>query len=533
MLLWYRGIVEWTLANRLKTLGMAALVMVGSFGMVPLLSSGFLPYEDFSQSRLTLELPRGSTLAKTDEVAQKITRLLNTRPEVQYVLTSVGDLNGGANRADIIVKLVPVDQRALNQRDFETAILPALKDMPDIRISFANAAGQKDISIALVSDDPVALSHTAEAVEREMRTLTDITSVQNSQGLKQPEIIIRPDFAKAARLGITVQKISDAVNIAMIGDIDANLAKFNQGNRQIPIRVRLPNRDYDRLDIVENLQIPTRHGTMVPLSAIAEIAYGTGPTRLERYDRQRKIAIEANLNGAPLGDAIKKIHALPSLTNLPAGVRLQNTGDAEMMQELFSGFGAAIFAGLLMVYAVQVLLYKDWLQPITRMAALPLSIGGAFFMLLITGTEFNLPAVIGVLMLMGIADKNAILLVDYMLEKIHDGMPRQQAILEACMVRARPILMTSLAMLAGMMPIAMGLGLDTAFRAPMAIAVIGGLISSTALSLIFVPVLFSLVRQFEEWLVPKLRRMIDQDQPAPLQASPTIVPTIPARKRAE
>jgi HAE1 family hydrophobic/amphiphilic exporter-1 len=516
----YLRLVTWTLGNRYKTLGLAVLVMVGSFGMLPFIPAGFIPYEDFSQSQLKIELPRGTPLAQTDQVAQQIAKILKKRPEVQYVLTTSGEVAGGVNQADITIKLVPVKERDLDQREFEAEILPDLQKIPDIRLAFANSSGQKDVSIALLGDDPALLAKTAEAVEREMRTLSDITSIQNSQGLKQPELVIRPDFAKAAQLGITVQQISDAVNIALIGDIDANLAKFNQGTRQIPIRVRLPVQDFDRLDIIQNLKIPTRFDTMAPLSAFADIAYSTGPTRLERYNRQRKIALDANLNGAALGQAMDKIKALPSLKNLPAGIRLQDTGDAEIMAELFAGFATAIFAGLLMVYAIQVLLYKDWLQPLTRMAALPLSIGGAFFALLVTGTQFNMPALIGILMLMGIADKNAILLVDYMLDKIHAGIPRQQAIMEACIVRARPIIMTSLAMLAGMVPIALGLGLDSAFRAPMAIAVIGGLLSSTALSLIFVPVLFSLVREFEEWLVPKLRGFVG----GPTQENPENLP---------
>jgi HAE1 family hydrophobic/amphiphilic exporter-1 len=422
--------------------------------------------------------------------------------------TSMGGGAEGVNIASLDIKLVPKQDRDISQRDFENRILPELKKLPDMRIEFANSAGAKDIMIALVSEDADALSKAAESIEREMRGLSGISSVGTSESLQQPEIVIVPDFAKAAELGISVQALSDSVNIATIGDIEANLAKFNFGNRQIPIRVRLAGGEATSLDTIKNLQIPTASGGSVPLSAVAEIRFGFGPTSIERYDRQRKIALEANLNGIPLGKALEEIYALPSMKNLPPSVKVLNTGDAEVMAELFASFLTAIGAGLMMVYAIQVLLYKDFIQPFTRMAALPLSIGGAFLMLLLTGTDLNMPAVIGILMLMGIADKNSILLVDYMLEMIHAGVPRREAIMRACEVRARPIIMTSLAMLAGMIPIALGLGLDTAFRAPMAIAVIGGLISSTALSLIFVPVLFDYVRDFEEWLTPKLKRLL-------------------------
>lgn len=500
----YHRLVEWTLGNRLKTLGIAALSMVFSFSLVPFLSTGFIPYEDYSQSRMTIELPRGATVEQTDAAAGQVKEILKKQPEVMYVLSSAA----GVNIASLDIKLVPKGERSISQRDFENRILPELKKLPDMRIEFANSAGAKDIMIALVSEDAAALSQAAEAIEREMRGLSGISSVGTSESLQQPEIVIVPDFAKAAELGISVQALSDAVNIATIGDIEANLAKFNYGNRQIPIRVRLAGGEATSLDTIRNLQIPTASGGSVPLSAVAEIRFGFGPTSIERYDRQRKIALEANLNGVPLGKALEEIYALPSMKNLPPSVKVLNTGDAEVMAELFASFLTAIGAGLMMVYAIQVLLYKDFIQPFTRMAALPLSIGGAFLMLLLTGTDLNMPAVIGILMLMGIADKNSILLVDYMLEMIHAGVPRREAIMRACEVRARPIIMTSLAMLAGMIPIALGLGLDTAFRAPMAIAVIGGLISSTALSLIFVPVLFDYVRDFEDWVTPKLKRLL-------------------------
>ena len=522
-MLLYRRLVNWTLDHRLKTMGLAFLSMVISFGMIPFLSPGFIPYEDVSQSRLTLELPRGATLEQTDEAAQRAAALLKKQPEVEYVLTSIGgnsaNMGGGPSRADgtgagninvatLDVKLVPPNKRSLDQRAFEARLLPELQTLPDMRINFENASGEKDISITLVSDNGDVLTRTAEALEREMRTITGLNSLSSTAGLSQPEITITPDFAKAAQLGISVQAVSDAISIGTIGDIEANLAKFNHGNRQIPIRVRLPKDTNRSIDMLKNLKLPTASGGSVPLAAIASIEFGSGPTVIQRYDRQRRIALEANLGSLPLGVALGKVHALPAMKEMPADVKTQNSGDAENMAELFAGFGQAIGAGLLMVYAIQVLLYRDWIQPFTRMAALPLSIGGAFIMLLITGTDFSMPALIGILMLMGIADKNSILLVDYMLELMKQGRSRREAIVEACMVRVRPIMMTSLAMLAGMLPIALQLGLDTAFRAPMAIAVMGGLISSTALSLIFVPVMFSYVRDFEEWLRPKAKRII-------------------------
>lgn len=515
----YQRLVNWTLDNRKKTMLFAAISMLTSFAIIPLIPSGFIPYEDYSQSKISIELPKGTTLEETKKVAQGAVDIVQNKKEVEYVLLSIGTSTSGMtgpgtshssasiNMAELNVKLKPKNQRDISQREFEALLLPELKNIPDVKISFANSSGDKDIVIALVSDDDHALEKVAIEAEKEMRQLNIISSVSSSAGQIEPEIIIKPDFDRMAMLGISSWQISEAIKIATIGDVESNLAKFNYNSRQIPIRVRLPASKNYNISNLENLVIASKNGKKITLSSVAKVEFAFGPTIINRYDRQRKISLEANLKGAPLGEALEKIYQLPSIKNLPNGVRIQNTGDAEMMGELFGGFAKAIFTGLLMVYAIQVLLYKDWIQPFTRMAALPLSVGGAFFLLLLTNTDFSMPAVIGLLMLMGIADKNSILLVDFILDQIRAGVSVRQAILDSCRVRARPIIMTSIAMLAGMMPIAMGFGLDSAFRAPMAIAVIGGLISSTALSLIFVPVIFSYVKDFENWLFPKLKRL--------------------------
>ncbi|MFA6094317.1 MAG: efflux RND transporter permease subunit [Candidatus Paceibacterota bacterium] len=513
----YHNLVEWTLDHRLKTLGIAGVILVGSFALIPFLQTGAMPQEETSQSQLVIEMPRGATIEATDKTAQDLMQMLRQRKEVAYVLTLIDERDGGVNKASLTVKLVPRSEREIGQREFEQALVPELHKFPDVRINFANNKGDKELNITLLSENPAELESTASTLERQMRALPELSSVTNSAAQPQPEIIITPDFEKLATLGLTVNQISDAIRIATIGDNEPQLAKFNDGNRQIPIRVRLPPADYPNLSVLENLKLPALNGTAVPIKAVAQVAYGIGPSVIERDDRQRKISIAANLNGVPLGTAVEKINKLPVLQNLPADIQRLDTGDVEMMQELFTGFLTAIGAGLMMVYAIQVLLYRDWLQPLTRMAALPLAIGGSFLALLLTGTAFNMPVAIGLLMLMGIADKNAILLVDYMIEKMRAGTPMREAIIEACLIRARPIIMTSSAMLAGMLPIAAGLGADSSFRAPMAIAVMGGLLSSTALSLIFVPILFSYVRDFESWLGIRYAIRHPADAPGPFE----------------
>ncbi len=502
----YLRVVEWTLRYRLRTLGAVLLTIAGSIALVPLLPTGFMPYQDFSQASVNIELPRGSTLTQTDATAQQVVKRLRARPEVEYVLTTAGELSGGINRAKIVIKLVPPEKRALSEREFANTMLPQLATLPDVRVSFDNSVGRKDISIALVSEDAGALTRTAEAIERAMRSSPGLSSVGSSNRQQQREILIEMDSVKAAQLGITARQVGEAISISAIGDDFSRLPKFNQSDREIPIRVRLPGDLGGDLSTLQSIKLTARDGQSVPLSSVATLRYGIGPANIERYDRQRRINVEANLNGIALGTALKQIDALPQMRARPAAVSVLKTGDAELITELMINFLKAMATGLLLVYSIQVLLYKDWLQPLARMAALPLSIGGAFLLLFVTHTELGVPAMIGVLMLMGIADKNSILLVDHMLERMRAGASRSEAIITACRVRARPIVMTSIAMAAGMLPAAMGIGLDATFRAPMAISVIGGLISSTALSLLFMPVIFSYVRGFEEWLQQRLKR---------------------------
>ena len=516
----YLALVDWTLTHRRKTIAVALVSVIGSFALVPLLPTGFLPYDDYSIASVTLEMPRGSTIEQTDEASQKVAAILRKRPEVAYVLTMAGEGSGGVNKSRIYIKLIPPKERELSEREFSNLMLPEITKLPDMRVTMDNFVGTKDVSIALVSEDPQALSRAADAIKREMRGVQGLSSIDSSDGQQQPEVVVTMDPVKAAQLGITAQQVGEAISISTIGDDTLRLSKFNHLSREIPVRVRLPRDFGDDLGVLENIKLRTASGGSVPLASVARLDFGVGPTTIERYSRQRRINVEANLNGIALGTAMERINALPAVKALPVSVSILNTGDAEFLAELMASFLKAIGTGLLLIYAIQVLLYKDWLQPLARMMALPLSIGGAFLLLFLTGKELSMPALIGMLMLMGIADKNSILLVDAMLEKVRDGVPLRTAIVDACRVRARPIVMTSVAMTAGMLPVAFGVALDSAFRAPMAIAVIGGLISSTALSLIFVPVLFSYVHDLEGWAARKFRFLHKNVHAAPTAAPP-------------
>jgi multidrug efflux pump subunit AcrB len=325
--------------------------------------------------------------------------------------------------------------------------------------------------------------------------------------LIRPEVAVRPDFAKAADLGVTSSAIADTLRIATAGDYDVALAKLNLSQRQVPIVVKLQDAARRDLSVLERLSVPGAHGPVM-LGEVATLELTGGPAVIDRYDRSRNINFEIELSGQPLGDVKAAVQDLPAIKNLPPGVKVVEIGDAEVMGELFASFGLAMLTGVLCIYIVLVLLFKDFLHPVTILSALPLALGGAFVGLLLAQKSFSMPSLIGLIMLMGIATKNSILLVEYAIVARRDqGMSRFDALLDACHKRARPIIMTTIAMGAGMLPIAFGLGAaDPSFRSPMAIAVIGGLFTSTVLSLLVVPVVFTYVDDVEHWLRRHTRR---------------------------
>jgi multidrug efflux pump subunit AcrB len=355
------------------------------------------------------------------------------------------------------------------------------------------------LQLVLKSEDPVALLETARQVERELRTLKGVGNVSSSASLVRPEIIVKPDSAKAADLGVTAESIGETVRVATAGDYDMALSKMNLAQRQVPIRVKLP--DYVRADLaaIERLTVPGKSGPVM-IGSVATVTMDSGPAQIDRLNRSRNVTLDVELGGRQLGEVNEEARALPTMKNLPPSVSIAELGDAQEMAALFASFGIAMLIGVLCIYGVLVLLFKDFLQPVTILAALPLSIGGAFVALLLTGRALSMPSMIGLIMLMGIVTKNSILLVDYAIIARTAGMDRFAALVDACHKRSRPIIMTTIAMGAGMMPLALGWGADPSFRSPMAIAVIGGLITSTLLSLLVVPAVFTYVDDFEHWM---------------------------------
>ncbi len=501
----YIGLLGWSVRHRFITILMGFAVFAGTIFLSTLLPSGFLPTNDISRSMLSVELPPGATIEETQHVADRITSTMREQPEVASVYATAGGggqgglamIAGEVRKATIVINLKPRDQRSVSQSDFQTRLSAAMSAIPDIRYTWSpnGQNTQRGFTVILSGADGAAVEKAALELEKQVRDRVPVLSnVVSSAALDRPEIRIVPKLDEAAELGVSVDTIAETVRIATIGDIAANLAKFSAKDRQIDIRVQLDERARTHLSTFDALKVPTASGVAVPLTTVAEVHFGKGPTALDRYDRARRIAVEADLVGAtPLGVALEQVKALPAAHNLPAGVTLKESGDAEIMGEVFSGFAMAIGAGVMLVLAVLILLFHDVLQPITILVSLPLSIGGAFIALLLTGNSVSLPVVIGFLMLMGIVTKNAILLVDFAIESIAHGHSRFDALMEAGRKRAQPIVMTTIAMAAGMVPSALALGEGGSFRAPMAIAVIGGLIASTVLSLVFVPAVFTVM----------------------------------------
>ena len=493
----YTKLVGFSVRHRFLTLFAGLAIFMGSIQATKLLPSGFLPAEDVARLLLAVELPPGARIEDTMRVTDDIAERLRAKPEVSSVFVDDGRLGMGAaevRKAQITINLTHKSKRTKKQKQIEGDVAALVAGVPDVRSWFLNDNGQRAVSVVVLGADTALVEKVGVELASQMKRLPMVANVVSSVALDRPEVRIIPRSDRAAELGVSTDAVAEAIRVATIGDVDANLAKFNAGNRLVPIRVALERNARADIDMLGNLRVATSRGGSAPLSSVADITFSQGPASISRYDRQRRIAVEGDLvGGVALGEALGNIYELPAAKNLPAGVTITESGDAEVMAEVFQGFAQAMGAGIMMVLAVLILLFGSVLQPITILFSLPLSIGGVIIALLLTGNSISMPVVIGILMLMGIVTKNAIMLVDFAVEQMAHGMDRTTAIVEAGRKRARPIVMTTIAMVAGMVPSALGIGDGGEFRAPMAIGVIGGLIVSTMLSLVFVPAVFTIM----------------------------------------
>ena len=524
----YMVAARWCLKHRFVTLVASALFFVGSIALIPLLPTGFIPPDDNSQTQVYIELPPGSTLRDTRESAERARVLLQGVEHVKSVYTTIGGgsagtdpfVSGGAaevRRATLTIALSERGQRPRKQV-IESNIRRAMGDLPGVRTKVGLGGSGEKYVLVLTGEDPQALRQAALAVEKDLRTIPGLGQIASSASLVRPEIAVRPDFARAADLGVSSAAIAQTLRVATLGDYEQQLPKLNVSQRQVPIVVQLDAAARKDLAQIERLMVPGSRGPVM-LGQVAKVEVAGGPAVIDRYDRQRNVTFEVELSGLPLGEVTQAVQKLPALQSMPPGVKVVEIGDAEVMGELFASFGLAMGVGVLCIYIVLVLLFQGFLHPLTILAALPLSLGGAFVGLLLAQKSFSMPSLIGLIMLMGVATKNSILLVEYAIvarrgQPAHGDQPaiapmsRWDALLDACHKRARPIVMTTIAMAAGMMPIALGWGsADVSFRSPMAIAVIGGLLTSTVLSLLVIPVVFTYLDDIGQWSVRLWRRL--------------------------
>ncbi|RBA24529.1 efflux RND transporter permease subunit [Herminiimonas fonticola] len=511
----YMVVMKWALNHRLFTAIASGVFFIASIMLVPLLPTGFVPPADRGQTQINIELPPGSTLAETTAVTERVRLAVSKDKNITSIFSSVGGGSSGdafapgasaeARRAVLTLTTTHRNDRKETMATIESGIRANIADIPGARFNVGPPDTGVKMQLVLRSEDPVALQQAAQKVERELRTLKGIGNVSSSASLVRPEIIVRPDSARAADLGVTAASIGETVRVATAGDYDMNLPKLNLSQRQVPILVKLPDNVRADLSAIERLTVPGKNGPVM-LGTVASVTMESGPAQIDRLNRSRNVTLDVELGSRSLGDLNAEARALPSMLNLPPSVKIAELGDAQEMLLLFESFGLAMLIGVLCIYGVLVLLFKDFMQPVTILAALPLSIGGAFVALLITGRALSMPSMIGLIMLMGIVTKNSILLVDYAILARQAGMNRFDALVDACHKRSRPIIMTTIAMGAGMLPLALGWGADPSFRSPMAITVIGGLITSTLLSLLVVPAVFTYIDDLEHWLKRMMRK---------------------------
>ncbi len=503
----YKDSLHWAIINPWKTIGVGLAVFIVPVGLLiaGAIPAVVIPRFDNGMIQVRVEIPPGTPVLSADRVLQQMsTRIREAAPEVEGVFTSMNGADGSAPDATIYIQLTDRDERDRSGYAIQQVLRPVLADFPDYRSAFVQDQGGQsgsDITVQFVGQDPAAVNLAAERLAAAMNRLDSLTDVRSTSALRRPEIQIRPRQEDMARSGVTSASLAAAIRIATSGDAEQNLPKFDLADRQIPIRTTIrPDRRQD-LDAIRSLPVQSNLGAPVRLDAVSDVQFSLGEATIERRDRERAVTVGANVvPGVELSTAQGEVFNLPEANEPPPGARLAVGGQTEDFAEMTEAFGTAMLWGVILIYGVLVLLFKDFFQPITIMTALPLSIGGAFLGLIIANQPLSLFAFIGLLMLMGLVTKNSILLVDFAVERMHMGATRNAALMEAGMKRARPIIMTTFAMSAGMIPAAAGWGVDGTLRQGMGAAVIGGLMLSTLLSLVFVPAMFVLIDRLERWV---------------------------------
>jgi HAE1 family hydrophobic/amphiphilic exporter-1 len=525
--------LDWALARPWKCAGVGAALLILALVIASTLPLGFQPVPNRNYVYIAIEGAPGATRADMSAAVQQATAIIQRQPDVETVFAQVGSTSGmfgggdgGSDLRNGTLTIVLKHDRANGSAEFQALIGPQLRAIPEARFHNQGSFGQAAVQVVLSGPDGAVLERTQMRLLREMRSVASISDPRPSPAAPGPELIVTLRPAEAARLNVDSRSLANVLRIATIGDIDASVAKYSAGEQRLPIRVRLPESARGDLDTIASLRVPTQGGKTTPLSSVADIRFQSGPGEIVRFDRERRVAVEADLAvGAVVGSALQDVRKLPTMRQLPAGIHEANEGVTQQLGELVVGFVLALVAGIGLTFTVLVLLFRGFFKPVVIMGALPLSMVGAFAALKLGGFALELPVFIGFLMLMGLCAKNSILLVEFAIEAERAGTPMREALFNACAQRTRPIIMTSVAMIAGMLPTALAISEGSESRQPMAVAVIGGMITSTLLSLILVPVIYEIVDRFERRFVPYLSRLTTSrrpgdDDPLPDEATP-------------
>ena len=496
------------LDHRMWTVGFGFLAFIATIAAFATLPMTFQPVINTDFSQVKIETVPGSTLAQTTAITRKVADMLAADSDV--VEAAFADIE--TTSADIFLTLKK--DRPISSVEWERKVAPKFQTIADARVNFQSQSGGgfgRDIILMFGSDDPVKLESVANQLVAEMSKIRELRAPRVQGDMQRPEIIIKPRLDLAASMGVTTAALSQTIRIATIGEIDQNSAKFSLSDRQIPIRVSIAEDSRKDFSTIENMPVPTINGGSVPLKVVADISFGAGPTQIRRYNQIRRIVVGADLApGIVTSEGMAKLNALPLMKAINEGrvpgVQKINAGDAKWQLEMLQNFAIAVVSGILLVLAVLVLLYKRIMPPFVNLGSLLLAPLGGALALHVAGQPLSMPVFIGLLMLLGIVAKNSILVIDFALEEMEKGVPKFEAIMDAGHKRAQPIVMTTVAMVAGMVPTALSLSGDGAWRAPMGITVIGGLILSTVLTLVIVPATFSLAIAIESWVGPRLGR---------------------------
>jgi len=496
----YRRVLEFTLGYRKTVLVAALIIFILSLGLTVFIGKEFTPPEDQGVFMIRMEAPIDYSVDQIEKYFAKTEAMIQEIPGVKSVFYNQG-YGGYVNRAVMMINLIPKAERKYNQEDLKKIARTKLRQIPGLKVSAEDISvvggGGRNVPIqySIRGQDLAALQKYSKQIVAEFTKLPGIVDVDTSLEVGKPEFKVYIDRDRAADLGVDVATVAEAINLLISGELDIARYKDETRGKRYDIRVRLNPQDRESARGMQRISVRARDGKLVELANVVKVEEGTGPSVINRVDRQRAITVFASLEGKPLGQAKDELDSIAGKI-LPSDYLPKYQGMADTMQESFGYLLFALMLGIIMAYMILAAQFESFVHPITVLLSLPLSFVGAFGALFITGKTLNVFSFIGLILLMGLVKKNAILLVDYTNVLRGRGMSRREAILQAGPVRMRPILMTTFAMVFGMLPIALGVGEGAETRAPMGISVIGGLLTSLVLTLIVVPSAYDI---FDDW----------------------------------